>query len=392
MPIYETEESPTFADLDLTEESGLELQALTAVDTAVKTAEGLLRFIGQRGRGSNNALKCQGMVEDYLLGLGDLRGKVERVKNGDRGAAAEIPGLLRAFKESFNFADLLAGMKGYYKGGEKALAEYVKTTMDTLTQSFEEVCESIWPLCDNFEVESISLDVRNQLNAVADYKFHTSAAKKPVETSVVKVPAHAPVPAENVTRLRGGVLQRIAGVVNKHLPMAAAASLLLALGTSCDTKDPFGTPPPAPVLEAAPPPLAVPVAEPAAPAAPTFTAASDASSLWAAIRGAIQTGCSTLDKKTLEKETGKLVRGSIKAQDAGFTGLVKNMEGQPESGLRLTEVQTDLAKYGVVVAGTFEEVLADKIQTGQVGSYNMDSTLINSYATAALDGYSCPGN
>lgn len=391
--------------------------ARVALDSSMKSALALQKLISQRGRQSPNANRCFMMVDDFFMGLQDMKMKLDRIEAGDASAATEIPGLLSAFRESLNFERLLSEMKGYRKGNETALAEYIGTTIEVLSSEFARVSEAVRPLSDALAIEAVSQGVRAQLSAVTGYKFHgktptlavlNKVVVEPVITPIVK-PVVAPRAAEpipaRVERQAPSLLDRAAAYLSglqaefggsaRRLVPALATGLALALGgctpENANDASSAPTPPPRKVL--------IPIAEPAAapavtptPAAPTFTVDDDAKTLWGAIQGAIADECG-LNGGALQRATGERVRVSFEQQQTGFGQLLNGMEARDPDSNRLRAVQEDLRGYGITVPITYAGVRNDGVDSiGNVGAYNMAATTITTYANAALSGYTCPSN
>lgn len=388
--------------------------ARMALDASTKSVLALQKLISQRGRRSANANRCFMMVDDFFVGLQDMKMKLDRIEAGDASAASEIPGLLEAFRESLNFDRLLAEMKGYRKGNETALAEYIGTSIEVLSSEFARVSEAVRPLSDALAIEAVSQNVRSQLSAVTGYKFHGKAPNltalnksvaepvlAPVVEPVVAPRAAEPIPAR-VERQAPSLLDRAAAYLSglqaefggsaRRLVPALATGLVLALGgctpENANDASSAPTPPPRRVLIPIAEPAPAPVVAPAPTA--TFTVDSTAKTLWGAIQGAIEDECG-LSGGALQRATGERVRVSFEQQKTGFGQLLNGMEAGDSDASRLGAVQEDLRGYGITVPITYAGVRNDGVNSiGNVGAYDMDGNTIVTYAQAALSGYTCP--
>lgn len=382
--------------------------AKAVLDASMQAVSGLEKLITQRGRQSLNARRCLTMVNDFSLGLQDMKAKLERIKAGDARAAEEIPGLLEAFRESLNFEALLEEMKGYRKNGTNALAEYIGTTIDVLSEEFNKVSEAVSPLSDALAIEAVSQGVRAQLSAVTGYQFHGKARRTPVAIPLEEAPMVVR-PAENAKKVAVseapraalGIVERMAmvlarlrddyGAAVRGLIPALATGLTLTLG-GCSPAKESAAPPrrtlrviPAPAEPVAPVPAAV-----QAPEAATFSVSADAPHLWGALEGALAQTCQ-LSGDALKAATWDRVQASFDKDAAGFKAIVDDMRDRPGAEVRLQAIQANLTRYHIKVPGTYAEVLAgDATAIGHVGAYNMDAATIQTYAAAALNGYACP--
>lgn len=375
------------------------IPALQAADQGMKEALRLEKLINQRGRNSENASLCRNLVNDCFMGFDDLRQALREAKAGNQAAVNKIPGILTAIQESLNPESLLSKMKAYSNKGEKALPNYVYETLSSLGKVFDRTCLDVMGISDVLDVRiRVQQSVKR---ALGNYKFHgvqQAVVAAPVieqadfdetETAWFDSPT---VKASEPARTSQTVMSKIRKVLGGLMPRVALLGTLFAAGCGPDANvSPEDAP--LPIINiptvAAPAPVApVPVSVPSPEPASRFEVKS-AKTLWHAISAELTEECG-LSGNALQRETGKLVKSSFDAKNSGYLEMVKGMETAANADTRLAQVSDDLAQYGVIVGDTFNEIKGNVRQTGQVGAYNMDSSLITSYGNAAFDGYSCP--
>lgn len=402
--------------------------ASQVVNRGMETALRLQKLVNVRGRTSANASACRTMLDDYFIGLDDLRSVLKAAQAGDRTASSRIPGILAAIQESLNFETALSSMKGYKKGSETALPAYVQEVMTGLSSSFDGLCEAVRPLSDVVEVQ---MQVRNRVNAVGNYKFHGAAAIKApavtphtlasvepdpalmvnldVSNEAPSLKAMEPVGAdfdptesawfdgetapavETPAKIRGGIFSKIMGVLGglassfkRNLPRAAMAGALLAAACG-EAVPPETTTPPIP---------RIPTTVPAAPVAVAEDwKITDTRDVTHAIRSALHDKCPSLTKAELIKTEGPLVHAALVAETEGLTDVIKGQETRDTSGEWLGKVSADEVQYGNTIPSDYPGVLASRQSTRIAGAHGLDSDTVVAYAMSGLpafDSYTCP--
>lgn len=417
--------------------------ALERINAAIENTLKLQAFLNTLRY--SGASKCRMMADDVFIGLADLRRMVTAANAGDTVAAAQIPGLMEAFKESLNFSELLKGNRGYMKDGERVYAAYIYKTIDRLSKTFDSVSEAVLPLSEAAEVQSVRLKVRTQLDAVGDFKFNTkegikSFAQTGVQTyqPVVTVEEPKPLPfnldwnvsatgkahiepapftqlesdwfkkevqapAEGTkdapSTARQGFFSRMmsalgdmAGSVTRRLPRfgGAAVLALAACGEPAEPTTTFETLPPAPSVIA---PQIPPI--PAAPAATNPTEdwnISDTRDITHAIRSALMNKCGMTRAEAITIE-GTFVHNALIKNTDDLNTAVGAKKDSDTDGKWLTAVTTDEARYGNTIPNDYAGVQGDVSNARLVGAHNLSAESVGNMAYSALpvfSTYTCP--
>ena len=372
--------------------------AAQVVNTGMETALRLQKLVNVRGRNSANASACRAMVDDYFIGLDDVRQVLKLAKEGDTSATKRIPGILAALQESLDFDTALRSMKGYSKAGEKALPAYVQEVMTGLSGSFDGLCEAVRPFTDVIEVQ---MQVRNRVNAIGNYQFHGAKA---VETPVapafneLETSFFEAEPTENTepTEVRGSVFNQIIGALGnlansfkRALPRAALTGVLLSVGC---TEEPAPMTPPAPIKHVAPIVEAPPAPAPAP--APDWNI-TDTRDITHAVRSALHDACPSLTKAQLIKEEGKWVHAALVSNTSDLTRVVKHQEAKDTDGTWLGKVSADEMKYGNTIPTDYPGVLASTSATRIAGAHGLNAASVHAQAYTGLpefSTYTCPSN
>lgn len=405
--------------------------AMQATNKGMQAVLVLEKLVNDRGRNSDNAKACRGVIQDYFMGLDDLRRTLADAKAGDASATEKIPGILAALQESFNPEALLSKMTTYANKNtkEKALPHYVYEVVKTLGGVIDGI---------SMEMQGISavLDVQLQVrasvtSALEKYKFH-GVQEAPVATMVMdEAPMHmvqpeilpvnlnvsasepvleetpfnkeeiawfdSPVvantaPAQASRGFLGRMKDTLGGLLSsltRSVPRAALAGAILSVGCGGEEAAPASTP----LTFISAPGVAAPVA-PVMPAAPKFQVAEDAPNLWKGISNEIAAECG-LSGNALQRETGNLVRESFAAQEAGYKTLVQGMSAERQAAAKAHLS----SNYRLSFADTEEGVFKSTLQTGNLGAVNMQNgeTMQNGergeitlWGNAAFADYSCP--
>ncbi len=398
-PVVDASDSAYVQPIDMEEKVA---PALKAADKGMQKALDLAKFITSRGRNSDNAKACQGLVDDCFMGFDDLRRELRAAQAGDTDAIGKIPAILAAIQESMNPETLLTRMKAYSnKSGEKALPNYVYETFSSLGKVFDGICVELTGVSDVLDVQ---LQVRNSIdNALGQYKFH---GVKPVVAQATPVLVEeieeAPFndtelawfnsPVQERTepaKASKGFFGRVASVIGdftaslrRNVPRAIMTGALLSAG--CVEPVPE---------ETAPAPAAIPYISNAVPAplAPDWEI-SDLRDITHAVRSALDKKCH-LSRADLIKEEGQWVHAALLANTAELTTVVNTRQTDDTTGEWLGKVRADEAQYDNVVPTDYPGVLAKTSLTRIVGAHGLDEAEVSSIAYAGLPEYNtyvCP--
>ncbi len=386
----------------------------------------------------SSASVCRTMVDDMFIGLADLRRFVTEANAGDTAAAAKIPGVIQALKESLNFEELLKGNRGYMKGGERVYAGYIYETIAGLSSSFNSVSEAVLPLTEGAEVASVRYGVRSQLNAIGGYNFNTKegiknfaekitqvqpvitveetkplplninwdlSAKKEAtldpapftafEEAWFKSETLAPASATAApTKARAGFFSRVmstlgglAESVTRRLPQlgGAAALALAACGPTTSFEEIPTAPEPLPSIPAATVPSI-------APAAPADWNISDTRDITHAVRSALMNKCGMTRAQAISIE-GTIVHDALVTNTDDLKNAVGAKKASDTDGKWLTAVTTDEARYGNTIPNDYAQVQGDVGHSRLVGAHNVSAESVSNMAYSALpvfSTYTCP--
>lgn len=404
LPRYEDLPVPAQAESAHADNSYVERAVLPALKVSDKGMQDVLKLeklINDRGRNSDNAKACRGVIQDYFLGLDDLRRTLTEVKEGKVGATEKIPGIMAALQESFNPEALLSKMTAYTNKNtkEKALPNYVYEMVSTLGGLFENLSVEMQGISDVLDVQ---LQVRRSVtSALEKYKFHgvqkaaVVAEADPFDKEETAWFENEVVPTSAPTQARKGFMSRITAVlgdladsVKRTAPRAALAGLMLSLGgcNGCGEDAPVSSVPPIPVIPT------IPVIVPA-PVPQADWKISDTRDITHAIRSALAEKCPGLTKAQLIKAEGPLVHDALVAQTSGLTQVVQAQQIVDTDGEWLGKVSADEVQYGNSIPSSYPEVLANTASARITGAHGLDSDTVKAYARSGLPAYStytCP--